>query len=162
MPTSSSRVVPTSPVPMSSRRARATPARARAASGVAAAAVAGAASAHASPAFSAEEPALNGGWPLPADRVQADLLQLNLSFLHLAREAARSARDVAITRFGLDAEACAALERLSMADLQAIAQSQALVFGLRVEPRALAAHAALARNNPVASEARLLLAAYRA
>jgi hypothetical protein len=46
-------------------------------------------------------------------RIEADLVQLNLSFLHVARELARSARELAITRLGLDAAACAALERVN-------------------------------------------------
>ena len=94
-----------------------------------------------------------------ASGIEADLAQLNLSFLHVARELSRSARDVAITRLGLDAAACAALCRLSVADLQALAHSQALIFGLRLDPADLPLQAQLARTNRVASEARVLLSA---
>lgn len=100
---------------------------------------------------------------LPAEtpialRIEADIAQLNLSFLHVARELARSARELAVTRLGLDAAACAALDRLSIADLQALAHSHALIFGLRVDPVDLPMHAELARTNRIASGARLLLA----
>ena len=94
-----------------------------------------------------------------ASGIEADLAQLNLSFLHVARELSRSARDVAITRLGLDAAACSALCRLSVADLQALAHSQALIFGLRLDPADLPLQAQLARTNRVASEARVLLSA---
>ncbi|MBC7781609.1 MAG: flagellar transcriptional regulator FlhD [Proteobacteria bacterium] len=93
-----------------------------------------------------------------SERAQNDLAELNLSFLHVARELARSARDVAITRLGLDAESCTALERLSVADMHALAHSHALIFSLRVDARDLSAHAELARSNRIASEARLILA----
>ena len=95
-------------------------------------------------------------------RIEADLVQLNLSFLHVARELARSARELAITRLGLDAAACAALCRLSVADLQALAHSRALIFGLRVDPADLSLQAQLARTNPTASDARVLLSEQRA
>lgn len=94
-------------------------------------------------------------------RIEADLVQLNLSFLHVARELARSARELAITRLGLDAAACAALCRLSVADLQALAHSHALIFGLRVDPADLSLQAQLARTNPTASDARVLLSEQR-
>ena len=94
-------------------------------------------------------------------RIEADLVQLNLSFLHVARELARSARELAITRLGLDAAACAALCRLSVADLQALAHSHALIFGLRVDPADLSLQAQLARANPTASDARVLLSEQR-
>jgi hypothetical protein len=111
--------------------------------------------------LAAAEAPVNAHWSGPLDRVQADLAQLNLCYLQLAREFARSAREVALTRLGLDAEACAALEGLSLADVQTLAQSRALIFGLRLAPSELAAQAALARTHPVVSEARLLLAARR-
>ncbi len=95
----------------------------------------------------------------PAERAQADLACLNLSFLHVARELSRSARELAITRLGLDAECCAALDRLSLADLHALAHSQALIFSLRVDARALSAQAELSRHDRIASEARLVLSA---
>lgn len=91
--------------------------------------------------------------------LEADLAQLNLSFLHVARELSRSARELAITRLGLDAAACAALCRLSVADLQVLASSQALIFALRVDPADLPRQAQLARSNRTASEARVLLSA---
>ena len=91
--------------------------------------------------------------------LEADLAQLNLSFLHVARELSRSARELAITRLGLDAAACAALCRLSVADLQALAHSQALIFALRVDPADLPRQAQLARTNRIAAEARVLLSA---
>ncbi len=108
----------------------------------------------------AEEPALAVPVDLPvAARIDADIAQLNLSFLHVARELARSARELAVTRLGLDAAACAALDRLSVADLQALAHSHALIFGLRMDPAALPMQAELARANRIASGARLLLSA---
>ncbi len=107
-----------------------------------------------------EEPLAAAAVELPvAARIDADIAQLNLSFLHVARELARSARELAVTRLGLDAAACAALDRLSVADLQALAHSHALIFGLRVDPAALPMQAELARTNRIASGARLLLAA---
>jgi hypothetical protein len=93
-----------------------------------------------------------------ASRIEADIAQLNLSFLHVARELSRSSRELAVTRLGLDANACAALDRLSIADLQALAHSHALIFGLRVDPSDLPLQAKLARTNRIASGARLLLA----
>lgn len=99
--------------------------------------------------------------PASAGRIDADLAELNLSFLHVARELSRSAREIAVTRLGLDAEACAALDQLSVADLHAIAHSRTLIFSLRVAPGELSAQAQLARYDPVASEARLVLAAER-
>ncbi len=93
--------------------------------------------------------------------IETDLAQLNLSFLHVARELARSAREIAITRLGLDAAACAALCRLSVADLQALAHSHSLIFGMRVDPADLSLHARLARTNRAASEARVLLSENR-
>jgi hypothetical protein len=93
-----------------------------------------------------------------AARIEADIAQLNLSFLHVARELARSARELAVTRLGLDAAACAALDRLSLADLEALAHSHALIFGLRVDATHLPMQAELARTNQIASGARLLLA----
>jgi hypothetical protein len=110
----------------------------------------------------AEEPlALSARLAPDAAPIEADLVQLNLSYLHLARELARSARDLAITRLGLDAAACSVLCRLSVADLQALAHSRALIFGLRVAPGELPAQAQLARTNRAASDARVLLSAQR-
>lgn len=108
-----------------------------------------------------EPPALSGLAAPDATPIEADLAQLNLSYLHLARELARNARELAVTRLGLDAAACSALCRLSVADLQALAHSRALLFGLRVAPDQLPLQAQLARTNRVASEARVLLSAHR-
>jgi len=109
----------------------------------------------------AEEASAQLPRPASTGRIDADLAELNLSFLHVARALSRSAREIAVTRLGLDAEACAALDRLSVADLHAIAHSQTLIFSLRVAPGELSAQAQLARYDPVASEARLVLAAER-
>jgi|LNFM01.1.fsa_nt_gb hypothetical protein len=107
-----------------------------------------------------EESSPPASFDLPvAARIEADIAQLNLSFLHVARELARSARELAVTRLGLDAAACAALDRLSIADLQALSHSHALIFGLRLDPADLPMQAELARTNRIASGARLLLAA---
>jgi len=92
-------------------------------------------------------------------RLDVDIAQLNLAFLQVARELSRSGRELAVTRLGLDAQACAALERLSVRDLHTLAHSHQLIFSLRVNASELSAHADLARCDPVASEARLLLAA---
>jgi hypothetical protein len=105
-----------------------------------------------------EEAAAVNGDTATASRIEADIAQLNLSFLHVARELSRSSRELAVTRLGLDATACAALDRLSIADLQALAHSHALIFGLRVDPSDLPLQAKLARTNRIASGARLLLA----
>jgi hypothetical protein len=105
-----------------------------------------------------EEAAAVNGDTATASRIEADIAQLNLSFLHVARELSRSSRELAVTRLGLDANACAALDRLSIADLQALAHSHALIFGLRVDPSDLPLQAKLARTNRIASGARLLLA----
>jgi len=96
--------------------------------------------------------------PAMASRIEADIEQLNLSFLHVARELSRSARELAVTRLGLDATACAVLDRLSVADLQALAQSHVLIFGLKVDPSDLPMQAKLARTDRIASGARLVLA----
>lgn len=106
-----------------------------------------------------EAPAVSAFAAAGPSPLEADLAQLNLSFLHVARELSRSARELAITRLGLDAAACAALCRLSVADLQALAHSQALIFALRVDPADLPRQAQLARTNRIASEARVLLSA---
>jgi hypothetical protein len=106
-----------------------------------------------------EEAPVSAAGEMPmASRIEADIAQLNLSFLHVARELSRSARELAVTRLGLDAAACAALDRLSLADLQALAHSHALIFGLKVDASDLPLQAELARTNRIASGARLLLA----
>ena len=91
------------------------------------------------------------------ERTQLDLVQLNLAYLHVARELSRAARDMAITRLGLDAAACAALDRLSVDDLQALAHCQGLLFTLRIDAADLVETARLARADRTAFEARLLL-----
>lgn len=92
-------------------------------------------------------------------RLDADIAQLNLAFLQVARELSRSGRELAVTRLGLDAVACAALDRLSVTDLHTLAHSHQLIFRLRLDASDLSTHAELARCDRVASEARLLLAA---
>jgi hypothetical protein len=84
-------------------------------------------------------------------------VQLNLAYLHVARELSRSSRELAITRLGLDAEACAALDRLSVEDLHVLANSQGLLFTLRIDAVALMETARLARVDHAAFESRLLL-----
>lgn len=96
-----------------------------------------------------------------AERTELDVAQLNLAYLHVARELSRSARDEAITRLGLDAEACAALDRLSVDDLHALAHSRGLLFMLRLDAGALIETARLARADRAAFEARLLLSSPR-
>ena len=96
-----------------------------------------------------------------AERAQLDLVQLNLAYLHVARELSRSSRELAITRLGLDAEACAALDRLSVEDVQVLANSQGLLFTLRIDAAALMETARLARVDRAAFEARLLLSSPR-
>jgi hypothetical protein len=91
------------------------------------------------------------------ERTHLDLVQLNLAYLHVARELSRSSRELAITRLGLDAEACAALDRLSVEDLHVLANSQGLLFTLRIDAVALMETARLARVDHAAFESRLLL-----
>jgi hypothetical protein len=81
------------------------------------------------------------------ERTHLDLVQLNLAYLHV----------LAITRLGLDAEACAALDRLSVEDLHVLANSQGLLFTLRIDAVALMETARLARVDHAAFESRLLL-----
>jgi len=96
-----------------------------------------------------------------AERTRLDLRQLNLAYLHVARELSRSARDVALTRLGLDAEACAALDRLSIDDMQVLADSHGLLFTLRIHATDLVETARLARVDRAAFDARLLLSSPR-
>jgi hypothetical protein len=112
-----------------------------------------------SPALLAEEASGRDQAACTSDRTSTDLAELNLSFLHVARALSRSSRELAITRLGLDVEACIALERLSVSDLQVLAHSNALIFGLRLDARDLSAHEALDRHERAASDARLLLSA---
>lgn len=114
--------------------------------------------------FASATPGPGGAPSVPrnaAERTHLDLVQLNLAYLHVARELSRSARDMAITRLGLDAEACAALDCLSVDDLQALAHSKGLLFTLRIDAGALMETARLARSDPAAFEARLLLSSPR-
>jgi flagellar transcriptional activator FlhD len=88
-----------------------------------------------------------------------DLSSLNLTFLAIAREMARSRRDEAIIRLGLDQATCDVLGELSLADMQQLARSGALIFRLAQSPEQIKANLSLASRNPVLSEAHLLLSA---
>ncbi len=88
-----------------------------------------------------------------------DLAHLNLTFLAVAREFARSHPEEAFIRLGLDREACALLANLSLPDLQRLARSGALIFRLAQSPGQLAANLTLARRDPLLSEVHLLLSA---
>jgi len=88
-----------------------------------------------------------------------DLSSLNLTFLAIAREMARSRRDEALIRLGLDQATCEMLGQLSLADMQQLARSGALVFRLAQSPAQIRANLLLATRNPVLSEAHLLLSA---
>lgn len=86
-----------------------------------------------------------------------DIASLNFNFLAIARELARSRREEAITRLGLDAATCDLLGAMSMQDLQELARRGSLVFRLNQSSEQLSANLSLARRNPMLSEAHLLL-----
>ena len=86
-----------------------------------------------------------------------DLAHLNLTFLAVAREFARTHPEEALTRLGLDQEACTLMAQLSLQDIQQLARSSALLFRLAQSTGQLAANLSLARRNPLLSEVHLLL-----
>lgn len=91
--------------------------------------------------------------------MREDLAHLNLNFLAVARELARSRPEEALTRMGLDREACTLLAGMSLQDIEQLARSAALVFRLAQSPGQLAASLRLARRDPLLSEVHLLLSA---